>query len=108
MSVYQSFPSSAAALEAFAAGRCRRHVEIDGHIIDLVQAVAEQGRVVVDKGRAVTPVLLPRMPRDKHDECVAREVAWELSLASFDERTPVVRPKPGPVCPCCLRPEVVP
>ena len=40
MSCYQSFPDPPTAQAAFAEGRCRRHVEIDGHVIDLVQAAA--------------------------------------------------------------------
>ena len=53
MSVYVEYPTIAGALAAFGAGKCRRHVRVDGHVRDLVQ---EQGNLA----RPVTP--LPSCP----------------------------------------------
>ena len=120
MSVYQRFSTITAALEAFAAGACRRHVEIDGHVIDLVQAMAEQGRVREEPtgelvgelslmwstptGRLVQITVPPS--REDHDRAVAANVAaW---LHGGADAVKVVRGEPGPMCPCCLRPEVLP
>ena len=115
MSVYQSFPTAAAALEAFAAGACRRHVEIDGHVIDLVQAMAEQGRVREEPGPPPA-AFIPNVPAD-WDLCVEANVRAAL-LGRFDcdlppparSEVPVqaARAKPGPLCPCCLRSEAAP
>jgi hypothetical protein len=113
VSVYQRFPTTAAALVAFALGECRRHVEIDGHVIDLVQAVAEQGRAEVE------PDPLPESGADLSAE--ARAV-WDATVAAnvrnaltghylgdpADEADRVARAKPGPICPYCLRAEAAP
>jgi hypothetical protein len=110
MSVYQSFPTAAAALEEFAAGRCRRHVEIDGHVIDLVQAAEERGRVMLE------PEAVPTATNDLSPEARAvwgRTVAANVRNAltghylgdPADESDRVMRAKPGPLCPCCLRAE---
>ena len=50
MSAPQQFATITAALKAFAAGRCKRWVSVDGHQIDLIQAQAEAGRVREEPG----------------------------------------------------------
>ena len=59
---YQPFANLPAALAAFAAGRCRRHVEIDGHVIDLVQAEAEARRVREEPAAIAPPEPPPGVP----------------------------------------------
>ena len=98
MSAPQRFASVADALEAFAAGRCKRWVSVDGHQIDLVQAQAEAGRVreeplflmslpvIVAEPGQLSPgcdaMFVAPMPRDLHDEMVSANVAAELARAA--------------------------
>lgn len=98
MSAPQRFATVAAALEAFAAGRCKRWVMVEGHQIDLVQAQAEAGRVreeplflmgvpviVAEPGQlppGCDAMFVAPMPRDLHDEMVAANVAAELARAA--------------------------
>ena len=87
MSAPQRFASVAAALEAFAAGRCKRWVSVEGHQIDLVQAQAEAGRV-----REEPSAMAPHDPlgafedvggsRHTWDGMVAVNVAAELARAA--------------------------
>ena len=118
MSAPQRFASVAAALEAFAAGRCKRWVSVEGHQIDLVQAQAEAGRV-----REEPSAMAPHDPlgafedvggsRHTWDGMVAVNVAAELARAAAPVELPPlaepVLPAPPPDasayrCPWCSRP----
>jgi uncharacterized NAD(P)/FAD-binding protein YdhS len=92
MSAPQRFASVAAALEAFAAGRCKRWVSVEGHQIDLVQAQAEAGRVREEP--AAVRGTFAAMPDAKaeHDARVARMTAIALARAALP-------------CPICKDPE---
>lgn len=116
MSAYQTFANLPAALADFAAGLCRRHVRIDGHVIDLVQAAAEAGRRRADP---VSEAALALMRGNNMvasdpaawDEAVARLTAEALGAAP-PELPPLAEPAlPAPPddasayrCPWCSRP----
>ena len=111
MSKPEEFPNVAAALEAFAAGRCKRWVSVEGHQIDLVQAQAEAGRVREEPGGfdgSKTTVDLPEHACEAWDRCVAQNVAAELARASgvLPELAVPEVPAPPPVecCRACGRP----
>ena len=109
MSVYDSYTTIAKALAAFALGKCRRHVEVGGHVIDLVQAVAEEGRAVVEpEEMPFARAALSYEARDAWDQTVASNVRNALAglyISEPAEALEYARAKPAPVCPCCLRPE---
>ena len=109
MSVYEKFTTTSAALVAFALGQCRRHVEIEGHVIDLVQAMAEQSRPVVEpEPMPATALILDAEDHAAWDRNVASNVRNALAglyIGEPAEEVEYARPKPGPLCPCCLRPE---
>lgn len=113
MSKPEEFPNVAAALEAFAAGRCKRWVSVEGHQIDLLQAQAEAGRVREEPG-----MMAPHDPlgafedvggsRHTWDGMVAANVAAELARASGvlpELAVPeVAAPPPVECCRACGRP----
>ena len=89
MSTYWTFANLPAALAAFAAGHCRRHVEIDGHVIDLVHAEAEARRVREEptgefvgslslmwlSGSGALVPITTSPSREDHDRAVAANIA---------------------------------
>lgn len=130
MSAYQTFDNLPAALADFAAGLCRRHVRIDGHVIDLVQAKAPcaPSRPGADEPRGyltgslslvfvtslgrVVPISDPP-DREAHDRAVVENIAAELARAAAPVELPPlaepVLPAPPPDasayrCPWCSRP----
>ena len=131
MSAYQTFADLPAALAAFGAEPklCRRHVRIDGHVIDLVQAKApcapsrpgaDEPRgyltgslslvFVTSLGRVVPMSDTP--DREAHDRAVVENIAAELARAAAPvELPPLAEPAiPAPPdasayrCPWCSRP----
>lgn len=104
MSAYQTFDNLPAALAAFGAEPklCRRHVRIDGHVIDLVQAAAEASRVR-EEPAAIKPAPL-------YDRAlVAKNIAAELARASEVLPELAVPSEAAPDasayrCPWCSRP----
>ncbi len=108
MSAPQQFATITAALEAFAAGRCRRWVSVDGHQIDLVQAQAEAGRVRDDPAAIAPPAPASIAAAILHDLDVGRNVLAELARAAhvLPELAPPEMPAPPPVecCRACGRP----
>ncbi len=81
MSAPQRFATIAAALEAFAAGRCKRWVSVDGHQIDLVQAQAEAGRVREEPptiGVSADEAVMALVGRPAWDRMAADSVARNL------------------------------
>lgn len=124
MSTYQSFPDLPAAQAAFAAGLCRRHVRVDGHVIDLVQARDEAGRareepivgrlvgsfslMYVSASGALAPVSVPP-DCEAHDRGVERAIAEELARAAAPEVLPALAvPEVATVdlCRACGRPMI--
>ena len=109
---YQPFANLPAALAAFAAGRCRRHVEIDGHVIDLVQAEAEARRVREEPAAIAPPEPATLAAAILHDLDVQRNVRVALAHAAAPvELPPLAEPAlPAPDdasahrCPWCSRP----
>lgn len=101
MSKPQEFATITAALEAFAAGRCKRWVRVDRHQIDLVQAQAEAGRLREEPG-AIRPAPL-------YDHAlVAKNIAAELARAVEVLPELAVPSEPAPDasadrCPWCSR-----
>jgi len=103
MSAPQSFPDLPAAIEAFAAGRCKRWVRVAGHQIDLLQAQAEASRVR-EEPAAIKPAPL-------YDRAlVAKNIAAELARASevLPELAVPEVPAATPVecCRACGRPMI--
>ena len=103
MSAYQTFVDLPAALADFAAGLCRRHVRIDGHVIDLVQAAAEASRVREEPVPIAPPEPVSIAAAILHDLNVARNVRAELARASAPpELPPLAEPAlPAPPVECC-------
>ena len=109
MSAPQQFATITAALKAFAAGRCKRWVSVDGHQIDLVQAQAEAGRVREEP--TISPFVISQWAsgdREAHDYTAARNVLAELARAAhvLPELAAPEMPAPQPVecCRACGRP----
>lgn len=121
MSAYQTFDNLPAALAAFGAEPklCRRHVRIDGHVIDLVQAKAPcaPSRPGADEPRGyltgslslvfvtslgrVVPMSDPP-DREAHDRAVVENIAAELARAAPAELPPLAEPAlPAPPVECC-------
>ena len=100
MSVYEKFTTTSAALAMFALGKCRRHVEVGGHVIDLVQAASPcvPSRPEDDRAPMVPSHGDRPLTREEHDQIVALCVPAALTSVA-------VMAKPAPVCPYCLRPE---
>lgn len=106
MSAPQSFADLHAALAAYAAGRCKRWVRVDGWQIDLAQAQAEAMRLR-EEPAAIRPAPL-------YDQAlVAKNIAAELARAAAPPELPPladpVLPAPPPDasayrCPWCSRP----
>ena len=103
MSRPQAFKDLPTALAAFAAGKCRRWVMVDGWQIDLEQAKNEMGRV-----REEPAVIAPPEPTSiaaaiLHDLDVSRNVRAELARAAAPmELPPLAEPAlPAPPVECC-------
>ena len=102
MSRPQAFKDLPTALAAFAAGKCRRWVRVDGWQIDLVKAQAEAGRVR-EEPAAIKPAPL-------YDRAlVAKNIAAELARASEVLPELAVPSEAAPDasayrCPWCSRP----
>ncbi len=112
MSAPQQFATIAAALEAFAAGRCKRWVSVDGHQIDLVQAQAEAGRVREEPptiGVSADEAVMALVGRPAWDRMAADSVARNLRGVVADVLPELAAPEvpaPPPVecCRACGRP----
>lgn len=107
MSCYQSFPDPPTAQAAFAEGRCRRHVEIDGHVIDLVQAAAEKERQREEPAVIVPPAPASIATAILHDLDVARNVRAALAGDAPIEpplAEPAIAAPPVECCRACGRP----
>ena len=112
---YQTFADLASALVAFGAEpkQCRRHVRIDGRVIDLLQAQAEVGRVREEPAVIAPPAPTSIAAAILHDLDVGRNVRAELARAAAPvDLPPLAEPAiPAPPddasayrCPWCSRP----